>query len=124
MGYIKENIADIIILMLLAFWGIYEIFLIPFIDDNIVSIFIGFSLSCLFPWCCKKTNVEYLKERNLALRYSLTFIISLFCALRIVEVLRERTFDVNGMKVVFIGFFLQSAYFLIAKQKSLMTRDQ
>ena len=80
MQYVKENVADIIILILLAVWGIYEVLMIP-------------------------------------LRYSFTFMIALLGSLKIVEVLREHTFDIDGIKVIFIGIFLQSAYFLIVKLK-------
>ena len=31
MQYVKENVADIIILILLAVWGIYEVLMIPFL---------------------------------------------------------------------------------------------
>ncbi len=117
MKYVKENLADIIILVLLAVWGIYDLFMWQSECDDLVSIVIGFSLVCLFPWCCKETNERFLKVRNRALQYSLTFLVSLFCALKIVEVLREHSIEVNAIKVIFLGVLLQSAYFLIMKQR-------
>ena len=117
MQYVKENVADIIILILPAVWGIYEVLMIPFLYDTIVSVFISCSLVCLFPWACKSTKIEYQRIRNGALRYSFTFMIALLGSLKIVEVLREHTFDIDGIKVIFIGIFLQSAYFLIVKLK-------
>lgn len=119
MRYLKENIADVVILILLAVWGVYEVFMIPFMYDTIVSIFMGCSLVCLFPWACKKTDADSQRMRNAALQYSFTFMISLLCALKIVEVLQEHTFEVDGIKVLFFGVFLQSAYFLIVKWKYL-----
>lgn len=98
--------------------------MIPFLYDTIVSIFVGCSLVCLFPWACKSTKTEYLRIRNAALRYSFTFMISLFCSLKIVGVLREKTFDVDGIKVIFIGVFLQSAYFLIIKYKYFRNHER
>ena len=64
MQYVKENVADIIILILLAVWGIYEVLMIPFLYDTIVSVFISCSLVCLFPWACKSTKIEYQRIRN------------------------------------------------------------
>lgn len=119
MRYLKENIADVAILILLAIWGVYEVFMIPFMYDTIVSIFMGCSLVCLFPWACKKTDVDYQRIRNAALQYSFTFMISLLCALKIMEILQEHIFEVDGIKVLFFGAFLQSAYFLIVKRKYL-----
>ena len=43
MQYVKENVADIIILILLAVWGIYEVLMIPFLYDTIVSVFISYT---------------------------------------------------------------------------------
>ena len=80
MQYVKENVADIIILILLAVWGIYEVLMIPFLYDTIVSVFISCSLVCLFPWACKSTKIEYQRIRNGALRYSFTFMIALLMA--------------------------------------------
>lgn len=117
MRYLKENIADVVILILLAVWGVYEVFMIPFMYDTIVSIFMGCSLVCLFPWACKTTDADSRRMRNAALQYSFTFMISLLCALKIVEVLQEHIFEVDGIKVLFFGTFLQSAYFLIVKWK-------
>ena len=117
MKYVKDNLADIIILVLLVVWGIYDLFMWQSECSNLVSIVVGFSLVCLFPWCCKGTNERFLKVRNRALRYSFTFLISLFCALKIVEVLREHSIEVDAIKVIFVGVFLQSAYFLIMKRR-------
>lgn len=117
MKYVKDNLADIIILILLVIWGIYDLFMYKFVCDDLISIAVGFSLACLFPWCCKGTDERFLKVRNKALQYSFTFLISLFCALKIVEVLREHSIEVNAIKVIFVGVFLQSAYFLIMKQR-------
>lgn len=86
------------IIILLILWGIYEIFVVPFEYDTLVSIFVGFNLVYLFPWCCKETSAEYLKIRNAALQYAFTFIIAVLCALKIVGVLCERMFDVDGLK--------------------------
>ena len=96
MKYVKENLADIIILVLLAVWGIYDLFMWQSECDDLVSIVIGFSLVCLFPWCCKETNERFLK---------------------VIEVLREHSIEVNAIKVIFLGVLLQSAYFLIMKQR-------
>ena len=114
----KKNRPDVMIIILLILWGIYEIFVVPFEYDTLVSIFVGFNLVYLFPWCCKETSAEYLKIRNAALQYAFTFIIVVLCALKIVGVLRDRTFDVDGLKMIFIGVFFQSVYFLIVKLKS------
>lgn len=118
MKFMKKNKADVMIIILLILWGIYEIFVVPFEYDTLVSIFIGFNLVYFFPWCCKETSAEYLKIRNAALQYAFTFIIAVLCALKIVGVLRDRTFDVDGLKMIFIGVFFQSVYFLIVKLKS------
>jgi len=118
MKFMKKNKADVMIIILLILWGIYEIFVVPFEYDTLVSIFIGFNLVYLFPWCCKETSAEYLKIRNAALQYAFTFIIAVLCALKIVGVLCERMFDVDGLKMIFIGVFFQSVYFLIVKLKS------
>ncbi len=123
MQYVKENIADISILILLAVWGVYEVFMIPFLYDTIVSIFVSCSLVCLFPWACKSTKIEYQRIRNAALRYSFTFMIALLGSLKIVEVLREHIFDIDGIKVIFMGVFLQSAYFLVVKLKYLRNHE-
>ncbi len=40
-----------------------------------------------------------------------------FVLLKIVGVLCERMFDVDGLKMIFIGVFFQSVYFLIVKFK-------
>ena len=138
MKCVKENKADVMIIILLILWGIYEIFVVPFEYDTLVSIFVGFNLVHLFPWCCKETSAEYLKIRNAALQYAFTFIIAVLCALKIVGVLCERMFDVDsggeaykgatgvlcermfdvdGLKMIFIGVFFQSVYFLIVKFK-------
>lgn len=117
MEYVKDNLTDIIILILLAIWGMYELFMWQSAYDDLISIAVGFSLACLFPWCCKRTDKRFLEVRKKALQYSFTFIISLFCALKIVEVLREHSIEVNAIKVIFVGVVLQSAYFLIMKQK-------
>ena len=101
MQYVKENVADIIILILLAVWGIYEVLMIPFLYDTIVSVFISCSLVCLFPWACKSTKIEYQRIRNGALRYSFTFMIALLGSLKIVE----ETFFL-------FGIFLISSMFL------------
>ena len=118
MKFMKKNRPDVMIIILLILWGIYEIFVVPFEYDTLVSIFVGFNLVYLFPWCCKETSAEYLKIRNAALQYAFTFIIVVLCALKIVGVLRDRTFDVDGLKMIFIGVFFQSVYFLIVKLKS------
>ena len=55
------------------------------------------------------------KIRNAALQYAFTLIIAVLCALKIVGVLCERMFDVDGLKMIFIGVFFQSVYFLIVK---------
>ena len=117
MKFMKKNRPDVMIIILLILWGIYETFLVPFEYDTLVSIFIGFNLVYLFPWCCKETSAEYLKIRNAALQYAFTFIIAVLCALKIVGVLCERMFDVDGLKMIFIGVFFQSVYFLIVKFK-------
>ena len=138
MKCVKENKADVMIIILLILWGIYEIFVVPFEYDTLVSIFVGFNLVYLFPWCCKETSAEYLKIRNAALQYAFTLIIAVLCALKIVGVLCERMFDVDsggeankgatgvlcermfdvdGLKMIFIGVFFQSVYFLIVKFK-------
>ena len=96
MKFMKKNRPDVMIIILLILWGIYEIFVVPFEYDTLVSIFVGFNLVYLFPWCCKETSAEYLK---------------------IVGVLCERMFDVDGLKMIFIGVFFQSVYFLIVKFK-------
>ena len=116
MKFMKKNRPDVMIIILLILWGIYEIFVVPFEYDTLVSIFVGFNLVYLFPWCCKETSAEYLKIRNAALQYSFTLIIAVLCALKIVGVLCERMFDVDGLKMIFIGVF-QSVYFLIVKFK-------
>lgn len=117
MKYVKDNLADIIILILLVIWGIYDLFMWQSVCDDLISIAVSFSLACLFPWCCKRTDERFLEVRKKALQYSFTFIISLFCALKIVEVLREHSIEVNAIKVIFVGVVLQSAYFLIMKQR-------
>lgn len=117
MRYLKENMADVTILMLFAVWGVYEVFVVPFLYDTIVSIFVGCSLVLLLPWACKNTKVDYQRIRNEAFQYSFTFMIAVLTALKIVEVLREHTFDVDGIKMLFMGVFVQSAYFLIVKWK-------
>ena len=108
MKFMKKNRPDVMIIILLILWGIYEIFVVPFEYDTLVY---------LFPWCCKETSAEYLKIRNAALQYAFTFIIAVLCALKIVGVLCERMFDVDGLKMIFIGVFFQSVYFLIVKFK-------
>ena len=113
----KKNRPDVMIIILLILLGIYEIFVVPFEYDTLVSIFVGFNLVYLFPWCCKETSAEYLKIRNAALQYAFTFIIAVLSALKIVGVLCERMFDVDGLKMIFIGVFFQSVYFLIVKFK-------
>lgn len=117
MKFMKKNRPDVMIIILLILWGIYEIFVVPFEYDTLVSIFVGFNLVYLFPWCCKETSAEYLKIRNAALQYAFTLIIAVPCALKIVGVLCERMFDVDGLKMIFIGVFFQSVYFLIVKFK-------
>ena len=109
MKFMKKNRPDVMIIILLILWGIYEIFVVPFEYDTLVSIFVGFNLVYLFPWCCKETSAEYLKIRNAALQYAFTLIIAVLCALKIVGVLCER--------MIFIGVFFQSVYFLIVKFK-------
>ena len=64
MKFMKKNRPDVMIIILLILWGIYEIFVVPFEYDTLVSIFVGFNLVYLFPWCCKETSAEYLKIRN------------------------------------------------------------
>ena len=113
MKFMKKNRPDVMIIILLILWGIYEIFVVPFEYDT----FVGFNLVYLFPWCCKETSAEYLKIRNAALQYAFTLIIAVLCALKIVGVLCERMFDVDGLKMIFIGVFFQSVYFLIVKFK-------
>ena len=61
MKFMKKNRPDVMIIILLILWGIYEIFVVPFEYDTLVSIFVGFNLVYLFPWCCKETSAEYLK---------------------------------------------------------------
>ena len=112
MKFMKKNRPDVMIIILLILWGIYEIFVVPFEYDTLVSIFVGFNLVYLFPWCCKETSAEYLK-----IKYAFTLIIAVLCALKIVGVLCERMFDVDGLKMIFIGVFFQSVYFLIVKFK-------
>ena len=107
MKFMKKNRPDVMIIILLILWGIYEIFVVPFEYDTLVSIFVGFNLVYLFPWCCKETSAEYLKIRNAALQYAFTLIIAVLCALKIVGVLCERMFDVDGLKMIFIGVFFQ-----------------
>ena len=107
MKFMKKNRPDVMIIILLILLGIYEIFVVPFEYDTLVSIFVGF----------KETSAEYLKIRNAALQYAFTFIIAVLCALKIVGVLCERMFDVDGLKMIFIGVFFQSVYFLIVKFK-------
>ena len=109
MKFMKKNRPDVMIIILLILWGIYEIFVVPFEYDTLVSIFVGFNLVYLFPWCCKETSAEYLKIRNAALQYAFTLIIEVLCALKM--------FDVDGLKMIFIGVFFQSVYFLIVKFK-------
>lgn len=113
----KENLVDVVIILLLCIWGVYELFFTPFAYDSIVTIFIGVSLSCLFPLCCKRTDAKFMRIRYQSLIYSFTYIISIFSALKIVEVLRERVLDATGLKLIFVGVFLQSAYFLIQRQR-------
>ncbi len=117
MKYQKENITDIVIILLLLGWGVYETFIVPTSYDKIVSIFIGICLSYLFPLCCKKTELKHLKIRYNALQYSFTVMIGFLCALKIVEILRNHIIEIDGIKVIFIGVFLQSVYFLIKKHK-------
>lgn len=124
MKYLKENIADVIILILLAIWSIFEMFLMPSGYDSIVSIFVGIILISLFPVSCKRTKPEELRLRKDALQYAFTFMVALFCSLKIVEVLREHTLDVDGIKVVYIGIFLQSAFFLAFKLKLIRKSKQ
>lgn len=124
MKYFPENIADVFILILLAVWGVYEVFMVNFVYDTLVSIFIGFCLVTLFPWACKKTEGRYIRVRNAALRYSFTFVIAVFSSLKIVEVLRGHSLEVDGMKIIFVGIFLQSAYFLIMKRKLQRESDR
>ena len=100
MKFMKKNRPDVMIIILLILWGIYEIFVVPFEYDTLVSIFVGFNLVYLFPWCCKETSAEYLKIRNAALQYAFTLIIAVLCALKIVGVLCERMFDVDGLKMI------------------------
>lgn len=42
------------IIILLILWGIYEIFVVPFEYDTLVSIFVGFNLVYLFLGAVKK----------------------------------------------------------------------
>lgn len=84
MRYLKENMADVTILMLLAVWAVYEVFVVSFLYDTIVSVFVGCSLVLLFPWACKNTKVDYQKIRNAAFQCSFTFMISVFTAIKIV----------------------------------------
>lgn len=117
MRYLKENMADVTIMILLAVWGVYEVLIVPFLYDTIVSIFVGCTLVLLLPWACKNTKTDYQRIRNAAFQYSFTFMIAVLTALKIVEVLRERTFDVDGIKMLFMGVFAHSAYFLTMKWK-------
>ena len=55
MKFMKKNRPDVMIIILLILLGIYEIFVVPFEYDTLVSIFVGFNLVYLFPWCCKET---------------------------------------------------------------------
>ena len=117
MKFMKKNRPDVMIIILLILWGIYEIFVVPFEYDTLVSIFVGFNLVYLFPWFCIVSSAEYLKIRNAALQYAFTLFIAVLCALKFVGVLCERMFDVDGLKMIFIGVFFQSVYFLIVKFK-------
>ena len=74
------------IIILLILWGIYEIFVVPFEYDTLVSILLALIWCIFFPWCCKETSAEYLKIRNAALQYAFTLIIAVLCALKIVGV--------------------------------------
>ena len=67
MKFMKKNRPDVMIIILLILWGIYEIFVVPFEYDTLVSIFVGFNLVYLFPWCCKETSAEYLKDKKCCL---------------------------------------------------------
>lgn len=113
----KEDLIDVVIVSLLCAWGVYELFLTPFFYDRVVTIFIGVCLSYLLPLCCKRTDVKYQKIRCCSLQYSITYVIAIFCALQIVEVLRDCEYGVTGLKLVFVGVFFQSVYFLIAKRR-------
>lgn len=44
MKFMKKNRPDVMIIILLILWGIYEIFVVPFEYDTLVSIFVGFNL--------------------------------------------------------------------------------
>ena len=63
MQYVKENVADIIILILLAVWGIYEVLMIPFLYDTIVSVFIR----CVFSLGPAKVRRLNIKESEMGL---------------------------------------------------------
>lgn len=41
MKFMKKNRPDVMIIILLILWGIYEIFVVPFEYDTLVSIFVG-----------------------------------------------------------------------------------
>ena len=48
MKFMKKNRPDVMIIILLILWGIYEIFCSTFEYDTLVSIFVGFNLVYLF----------------------------------------------------------------------------
>ena len=66
MQYVKENVADIIILILLAVWGIYEVLMIPFLYDTIVSVFIVV-VWCVFSLGPAKVRRLNIKESEMGL---------------------------------------------------------
>ena len=50
MKFMKKNRPDVMIIILLILWGIYEIFVVPFEYETFVYIFVGFNLQYIIPW--------------------------------------------------------------------------
>ena len=117
MKYLKENIIDIIILVLLTLWGLYEIFMMPIFHDSIVTIFICCCLISLFPWVYKKRKIINMKKKYAALQFAFAFFIVMLCLLKVAEILFEKTMEIEGIKIIFIGIYVQSIYYILKKKK-------
>ena len=107
----KKNIYDTIIIFGFICWMIYEFFITKSHED-IVLLFISLVLIFIFPSCCSRTEKGLKDVRYHALRYSFLVLMAISGALKLTELSRDIVLVFQPVKLLFLGAFLQSVFFL------------
>lgn len=96
---------------------LYMIFIASFLYEqyyDIIGILTSIAFAILFPLSIRKESKQTDDKRLKSLLFACTFMIGFPCALKITELLTNKSFQADGWLVALTGIALQSAHYIIS----------